>query len=110
MMLSSQDIEVIAQRVAELIRDPAPAPVRYVDARRVAEVLGVDREWVYAHARQLGAVRLGGPNGRLRFDLEHVRQALADKPVTESQPARPRGRRRPPRRGRARVDLLPYES
>jgi hypothetical protein len=108
MMLSSQDIEAIAQRVAELIRDPAP--VRYVDARRVAEVLGVDREWVYAHARLLGAVRLGSPHGRLRFDLQHVRQALADKPATEPTPAQPSGRRRPLRRGRTRVDLLPYES
>ena len=109
-MLPSEDIEAIAQRVAELLRDPTPAPVRYVDARCVGEVLGVDREWVYAHARQLGAVRLGGPHGRLRFDLQHVRQALADKPVTEPKPAQPSGRRRPLRRGGARVDLLPYES
>lgn len=110
MTLSSQDVEAIAQRVAELIRDPATAPVRYVDARCVAKVLGVDREWVYAHARQLGAMRLGGPHGRLRFDLQHVRQALAEKPATEPKPAQPSGRRRPRRTGRQRVDLLPYES
>jgi hypothetical protein len=110
MMLPSEEIEAIARRVAELIRDPVPAPVRYVDARCVAEVLGVDREWVYANARQLGAVRLGGPHGRLRFDLQHVRQALADKPVTAPEPARPQGRRRPRRTGGQRVDLLPYES
>lgn len=110
MMLPSEDIEAIAQRVAELIRDAAQAPVRYVDARCVAEILGVDREWVYTHARQLGAVRLGGPNGRLRFDLQHVRQALADKPITKPKPAQPQGPRRPRRTGRQRVDLLPYES
>jgi hypothetical protein len=33
-------------------------------------VLGVDREWVYEHADQLGAVRLGeGPRPRLRFEV-----------------------------------------
>ncbi len=69
-------VERIAQRVAELLRDQARTadepvrPVRLVDAATLAARLGVRREWVYRHARQLEAIRLGGPRGRLRFDLD----------------------------------------
>ncbi len=41
-MLSPQDIEAIAQRVAELLHDPSPESVRFVDA--VEDVLHVDVE------------------------------------------------------------------
>lgn len=70
-------VERIARRVAELLRDqPSQTsdepvrPVRLVDAATLADRLGVRREWVYRHARQLEAIRLGGPRGRLRFDLD----------------------------------------
>jgi hypothetical protein len=78
MMLDDEDIEQIARRVAELIGSTQahPAP-RYVDAADLAQILGVDREWVYAHARRLGAMRLSGPGGRLRFDLHQVAETLA---------------------------------
>lgn len=79
MKLDRDDIEAIAGRVAELMADPArraPRAVRYVDAAAVARALGVERDWVYDHARELGAVRLGGPNGRLRFDLEEIPRRL----------------------------------
>ena len=78
MTLDDEDIEQIARRVAELIganrADPTP---RYVDAADLARILGIERDWVYAHARELGAIRLGGPGGRLRFDVQHVAEALA---------------------------------
>ncbi len=84
MDLDDETIERIARRVAELLsaeregRADAPArPVRLVDAATLAARLGVRREWVYRHARQLGAVRLGGPRGRLRFDLD---LALSQRP------------------------------
>jgi predicted DNA-binding transcriptional regulator AlpA len=49
------------------------AESRFVDAAAVAAVLGVERSWVYEHADELGARRLGsGPRARLRFDLEEV--------------------------------------
>jgi hypothetical protein len=73
MTLDAQDIEAIAQRVAELLADHG-APARLIDAAHVAQLLGVERDWVYAHADQLGAIRLGGPKGRLRFDLTTVTQ------------------------------------
>jgi hypothetical protein len=98
--LDPRDVEAIARRVAELVdaaRPPAPSAVRYVDAAEVARTLGVERDWVYAHARQLGAMRLGGTQGRLRFDLREVTRALADRqrePNAEAPaPRSPRGRR-----------------
>jgi hypothetical protein len=46
-------------------------------ARQVAERFNVDRGWVYAHADELGVVRLGdGPRPRLRFDRAVVAQLL----------------------------------
>ena len=73
MTLDADDVEAIARRVAELV----PPPSTWVDAQAVAVALGVDRDWVYAHARALGVVRLGpGPKSRMRFDLAVVRERL----------------------------------
>lgn len=78
MTLDADDIEAVAARVVELLRE-GTAPGRYVDAATLASTLGVERDWVYARAAQLGAVRLGdGPKARLRFDLDQVRATLAD--------------------------------
>jgi hypothetical protein len=75
--LSPSAIEQIAQRVVELLRENNHAhPGRYVDAATLAHELSVERDWVYAHAEELGALRLGGPNGRLRFDLVEVQEQL----------------------------------
>lgn len=76
--LSSLTVEQIARRVVALLREEAPAaaPGRYVDAATLALDLGVERDWVYSHAHELGAIRLGGPRGRLRFDLVGVKQRL----------------------------------
>jgi hypothetical protein len=72
--LDPDDVEAIARRVAELVGRPS----KLVDAQTVAGELRVDRDWVYAHARQLGAVRLGpGPKARMRFDLALVRERIA---------------------------------
>ena len=97
MSLSPAEIEAIAQRVAELIVDRLAESdrARLVDAAHVAQLLGVERDWVYAHADQLGAIRLGGPRGRLRFDLETV-TARADRTRQAPDPRRPRGRRSTP--------------
>lgn len=86
MALDPADIEQIARRVAELIGAPLsdPAP-RFVDAAHVARLLGVERDWVYEHAHQLGGIRLGGPRGRLRFDRETLPDRLAQ--AADSAPA-----------------------
>lgn len=109
MSLDTEDIERIARRVAELIEGAAGGiPARYVDAAALARTLGVERSWVYAHADELGAVRLGGPGGRLRFDLEDVRQRLPGARGGESR----RAVRQPRRRSRqsvGAVPLIPYD-
>jgi hypothetical protein len=97
MKLDPGDVEAIARRVAELLHASPVSTRRYVDAASLARTLGVEREWVYAHAAQLGVIRLGGSRGRLRFDLEHVRRLLGDDPATAA--ARPLSTR-PPRRRR----------
>jgi hypothetical protein len=85
--------EAIARRVVELLRteETPPHSGRLVDAATLARELGVERDWVYAHADELGAVRLGGPKGRLRFDRREVDERLRaiDRPT-----------RYPPRRSR----------
>jgi hypothetical protein len=52
-----------------LLRRPAEPADGLLTAAQVAARFNVDRGWVYAHAEQLGVVRLGdGPRPRLRFD------------------------------------------
>jgi hypothetical protein len=110
MTLDSEDIELLAARLAELLRREmlAPTVVRMADAATVARELGVDRDWVYAHARELGAVRLGGEHGRLRFDLAKIRQGLCTSPPPGRAEQPRQSRRRRPQRRRSHVDLLPY--
>jgi hypothetical protein len=109
--LDPADVEAIAQRVADLIDARPPRAVRYVDAAHLAEALGVERDWVYAHARQLGAIRLGGPHGRLRFDLPNVQRTLSEQVLARHPPpaARRPGRRRE-RNATGGVELLAYQS
>ena len=88
--------------------------MRLLTATDVADMLAVSRSWVYDHADELGAVRLGtGPRPRLRFDADEVRAALtsrsarrgsdeAETPVATGQ----NGRRSRPRSGTA-TQLLP---
>jgi hypothetical protein len=102
MNLDADDIEAVAARVVELLREHTGATGRYVDAATLARMLGVDRDWVYSRAPQLGAVRLGdGPKARLRFDIERVRATLAgagpgQQPQRDDPPRRRRGRPRRP--------------
>ncbi len=70
-------VQAIAERVAELLRCE-PTRGRLVDAQTLADALGVDRSYVYSHAAELGAVRIGsGSKPRLRFNLDIARQAFA---------------------------------
>lgn len=50
---------------------------RLLTAAEVARRFSVERSWVYAHARELGVVKLGGgPRPRLRFDPAVIAQRL----------------------------------
>ena len=79
-ILTDGDVAAIAEataaRLAEIVR-AAPGTFALVDARQLARELGVSLDYVYAHASELGAMRLGtGPKARIRFDLDRARQAL----------------------------------
>jgi len=78
--LTEDDVEAIAdatvRRLAPLVAH-IPATFALVDARELAVELGVSTDYVYAHAQELGAMRLGsGPKARIRFDLDRARHAL----------------------------------
>lgn len=111
MGLDAEDIERIAERVVTLLaesqREPVVTSARFVDATTIAQLLDVDRDWVYAHAEQLGAVRLGGERGRLRFDLATLEQRLERVGSTPARSA-PRGDRRGQKHAPRRAPLIPY--
>jgi hypothetical protein len=109
MRLDPADIEQIARQVAELIAATQARPSgQFVDASELAQLLGVERDWVYSHANVLGAIRLGGPRGRLRFDLQRVQDTWPA--PTTSVARRPTGRSRKKRATATRQGLIPYES
>ena len=110
MTLDDDDLEAIAQRIAGLLAHTPPAPPRLVDAATLAAMLGVERDWVYAHATKLGAIRLGGPNGRLRFDPTHALKALRQPPPPAVPPPSPRRPRRHRPRPVGGLELIAYES
>jgi len=82
----------------------------WVAAAAVAQHLGVDISYVYEHAGELGARRLGtGPKARLRFRLDLVDSALTPArrgPDSAGQPRRAKPRRR--RSSNRSTPLLPY--
>ncbi len=97
-------VEAIARRVVELLDERverAIPAVELVDAVTVARALGVSRDTVYEHAEALGARRLGGARGRLRFDLAEAVDLWAARSSSErsqrdespAEPAKPRRRR-----------------
>jgi hypothetical protein len=75
--LAPDQLEELAGLIADRLRaDRALARGGLVDVHELAALLGVSRSWVYQHATELGAVRLGsGSRPRLRFDPEAARAA-----------------------------------
>ncbi len=78
--LAPEASEAVAQRVAELVTaataEPHSRPER-VTAEEVSRWWGISRRWVYDHAEELGARRMGsGRRPRLRFDPEEVAERL----------------------------------
>jgi hypothetical protein len=94
--LAAELADLVAARVLDALSglEPGPKPDRgLLEAHQVADRLGVTREWVYAHADELGAIRLGnGSRPRLRFppDLATRRESsrrARDQKTTRPQPA-----------------------
>jgi hypothetical protein len=97
--LDENTVEAIAQRVVELLREPAPPKPVLVDAQAVADALGVSRAYVYSNAVRLGGTSLGsGQRPRWRFDLDAaVARYGSDRSQTPgSRAGAPRRRRRRP--------------
>ena len=79
--LDSESIEALARRLAELLSpgEPAQSRAQLITAEEVARWWGVSRRWVYDHADELGAHRLGGGRRpRLRFDPDEVAERLGE--------------------------------
>ena len=79
--LDPDSIEALADRLAELLapREPARPRRRLLTAEEVAGWWGIGRRWVYDHADDLGARRLGGGRRpRLRFDPDEVGERLGE--------------------------------
>ena len=89
--LDPEAVEAIARKVVVLLEAKGLRQRELIGAAELARRLGVDRSWVYTHAIELGAVKLGdGPRARLRFDpeiAERVLRKLGDGPATDP-PAR----------------------
>jgi hypothetical protein len=74
-------IHAVAREVAALLRHTDSGDDAVLTAAEVAIRFNVDRSWVYAHADELGVIRLGeGPRPRLRFDPAIVAQRLVAAP------------------------------
>lgn len=91
MTLDEEDIEAIAQRVAQKIAAATPSAVRLLEPKELAAALQVSLDYIYAHAVDLGAMRLGdGPKARLRFDLQTATRAMRARNQPPSKPVRRR--------------------
>jgi hypothetical protein len=108
--LDPQTVEAIARRVVELLEKRGLQRRELVDAAELARRLGIERSWVYSHAIELGAVKLGtGAKPRLRFDPEIAARVLrkADGRPAADPPARSGKRASQPQDSEGRVELLP---
>ncbi len=81
MTLDHEDIEAIAERAAhrvvQLLERPGAGVFQLLEPKQLAQALNVSLDYVYAHAADLGAMRLGdGPKARLRFDLNTAQTAM----------------------------------
>ena len=103
--LEDDQLERLADLLAERLERTASAQDPLVDARELARLMGVTRSFVYEHARDLGAIRLGpGTSPRLRFDPAVAVRAMRTKFSPEPAAAPVTGPRlRPRKRGTARA-------
>lgn len=101
--LDAASVEAVAARVVELLRADqsdvdrtgSAAGTELIDAAEVARRFGVARSYVYAHAGELGVVRLGeSDRPRLRFDPEIVAERLT--PCSASRQSEQAPGRTPP--------------
>jgi hypothetical protein len=91
--LGASSIEAIARRVIELLDgqlSAVPDRAALIDVRELARRTGMSCTWIYAHAHELGVIRLGkGPKARLRFKPDTVERLItyAQPPPAQMRPA-----------------------
>ena len=99
--------DLLADRLAARLSIVTPTrPEPLVDAAEIARLHGKTRSWVYDHAGELGAVRLGsGPRPRLGFSPTRVAEQLekVDNPARTPLPQSPQRRHRRQRAGRTAI-------
>jgi hypothetical protein len=95
MTLDDDDIDAIAERAAmrvvQLLGPRGAVASQLLDPKELAGTLKVSVDYVYAHAVDLGVMRLGdGPKARLRFDLQTAQTAMRARKQPPSTTARRR--------------------
>jgi hypothetical protein len=91
-------VDLIAQRVLQLLGDRNGDDIQLLTVAQVARRFQVHPSWVYANARRLGALRLGsGPKAPLRFDPRRVALAVEDPPESDDPPVSSTRAPEPPR-------------
>ena len=114
---NADEVRAIAEAVADVLAERGlvvyagpGASARVLSVREVSKLLGRSAPWVYAHATELGAIRMGnGPKARIGFDLtaiEHWKRENQIRPPEARRSSRPRPRRRSSSRA---TNLIPYE-
>ncbi len=93
--------------------EPDPQPdTGLLSPAELARRLGRSRDWIYANAELLGAIRVGnGERPRLYFDFALARERLAARSAKANgrrEPSETKPRRRP-RRQSGGVELLPVK-
>ena len=91
--LDPQAIEAVARRVVELLeRRGVGGGTELVDAAELARRLGIERSWVYTHAIELGAVKLGSGRKPLSASIRRSRLGCCTGVVRDRRPTRPPAR------------------
>jgi hypothetical protein len=102
--LTDADVTAIADAVVERMAGRASTP-ELVDVATIARRFGLSTAYVYDHAAELGAVRIGGgTRPRLRFDPSVVAERIGTpcSASSTSQSRKPASRAKPRRTGAAK--------
>jgi hypothetical protein len=115
--LGTATVDAIARRIVELLGDQPFAIRELVDAEELARRFGLSRAWVYSHADELGALRVGaGPRSRLRFDPRIALERLTSRSAGEmsqspgSRASKPISGRKTKGRVSQKSNLLPIRT